>query len=47
MFVPDSIKYAYKSTKNILHQSERILEILIYIKFVNILYRLLFIKEKE
>jgi len=39
-------QYAYKSTKNFLHRSERILEILIYIKLVAILYKW-FIYEKK
>jgi len=42
-----SIKYACKSTKNILHQSERILENLIYIKLVGILYRWFLCKRKK
>jgi len=43
----DSTKYAYESTKNDLHRSERILEILIYIKLIDIFYRWFLCKRKR
>jgi len=47
MRLRDSIKCEYKSTKNVLQRNGKILEILIYIKPVDILYRWFFCKRKR